>query len=116
MTYLFIFNDSPHATQRTYNGLRLALSLAKQKGTTVHVFLIGEAVVCGLTGFRPLQNFYNLEDMFKALLSMGGKIRLCHTCLEARGIQRDPLMEDAGVSSLDDLTAWTQEADKVLVF
>lgn len=32
MRTLFILNDPPYGTERSYNGLRLALSLAKNEG------------------------------------------------------------------------------------
>jgi uncharacterized protein involved in oxidation of intracellular sulfur len=38
---LFILNDPPYGTERSYNGLRLAGSMAKRDGSVVKVFLIG---------------------------------------------------------------------------
>ena len=40
---LFILNDPPYGTERSYNGLRVAGSLAKREGEEVKVFLIGDA-------------------------------------------------------------------------
>lgn len=40
MKFLIILNDAPYGTERSYNGLRLAGSLARQKGNDVKVFLI----------------------------------------------------------------------------
>jgi uncharacterized protein involved in oxidation of intracellular sulfur len=34
MNVLFILNDAPYGTERTYNGLRLALALAKNDPST----------------------------------------------------------------------------------
>ena len=41
MKYLFILNDPPYGTERSYNGLRLARELLKdpKAGNEVHVFL-----------------------------------------------------------------------------
>jgi len=33
MNYLIVLNDPPYGTERSYNGLRLALSLAQQQDT-----------------------------------------------------------------------------------
>ncbi len=44
------------------------------------------------------------------------RVLLCGTCMEARGLADADLMEGAVRSSLDELTALTLEADKVLVF
>jgi uncharacterized protein involved in oxidation of intracellular sulfur len=40
---LFILNDPPYGTERSYNALRLAGSLSKREGEEVKVFLIGDA-------------------------------------------------------------------------
>jgi uncharacterized protein involved in oxidation of intracellular sulfur len=42
MKTLLILNDPPYGTERSYNGLRLAHTLAKREGESVRVFLIGE--------------------------------------------------------------------------
>ena len=45
-TTLFILNDLPYGTERSYNGLRLAGSLAKRGTEKVPVFLMGDATDC----------------------------------------------------------------------
>ena len=54
MKYLVILNDPPYGTERSYNGLRLASSLAKAEATYVSVFLIGDGVGCALSGQTTL--------------------------------------------------------------
>jgi len=71
MNYLFILNDPPYGTERSYNGMRLA---------------------CGIP------------------------VGACGSCLDARGITDTELMEGGHRSSMEELTAWTREAEKVLVF
>ena len=39
--HLFILNDAPYGTERSYNALRLAISLAKVEGEQVRAFLMG---------------------------------------------------------------------------
>ena len=46
MKVLVILNDAPYGSEHTYNGLRLAASLAKQSGVEVKVFLAGDAASC----------------------------------------------------------------------
>jgi uncharacterized protein involved in oxidation of intracellular sulfur len=46
----------------------------------------------------------------------GTRIGACRTCLEARGIGDEMLLEGVQRCTLDDLSAWTEEADKVLSF
>ena len=43
MKVLFVLNDGPYGSERSYNGLRLAGSMAKKDGVEVKVFLIGDA-------------------------------------------------------------------------
>ena len=116
MKYLFILNDPPYGTERTYNGLRLASSLAKVEGSEVAVFLMGDSVGSGMTGQVTPNGYYNLERMLKGLALKGVKIGLCGTCMDARGIKPEALVEGGTRSSMEELTTWTREADRVLVF
>ena len=114
LRYLFILNDSPYGSQRTYNALRLARSLATSH-TEVSVFLLGDAVVNGLRRQSPADASYNVQEMLRML---GPKVPIgaCRTCLEARGIDDESLVEGVQRRTLDDLRDWTEDAEKVLVF
>ena len=46
MKFLFVLNDAPYGSERTYNGLRLAGALTKSAENEVRVFLLGDATVC----------------------------------------------------------------------
>ncbi len=116
MNYLLILNDAPYGTERSYNGLRLAGALAKQPGNAVSVFLMGDAVACAVAGQRTPNGYYNIERMLKGLANKRARVGLCGSCMDARGVQADSIVEGAQRSTLDELTAWTQESDKVLVF
>jgi uncharacterized protein involved in oxidation of intracellular sulfur len=116
MKYLVILNDPPYGTERSYNGLRLAGSLAKTEGATVKVFLIGDAASCALAGQTTPNGYYNIERMLKILVVKGAQIGVCGSCMDARGIKAESLIEGAHRSTMEELTAWTQEADKALVF
>ena len=113
---LLVLNDPPYGTERSYNGLRLAASLAKRVGEQVRVFLIGDAAACAKSGQKVPQGYYNLELMLGSVARRGGEIGVCGTCLDARGITDVELAEGCRRSSLDQLTDWTQAADRVLVF
>jgi hypothetical protein len=67
MTTLLILNDPPYGTERSYNGLRLALSLAKVEGSEVRVFLMGDAIGCAKREQKTPPGYYNLERMLKGL-------------------------------------------------
>jgi len=61
MKTLFVLNDPPYGTERSYNGLRLAGSLAKRDGEDVRVFLIGDSAACAKRGQAVPNGYYNLE-------------------------------------------------------
>ena len=116
MRFLIILNGPPYGNERSYNGLRLAGSLARQKDVQLKLFLIGDAVNCGKSGQRVPQGYYNIQLMLAALPRHGGVIGACGTCMDARGITDQELMEGVRRSSIEELTAWTLEADKVISF
>ncbi len=116
MHYLILLNDAPYGSERSYNGLRLAASLAKQEAATVSVFLIGDAASCAMAGQTTPNGYYNIERMIKGLTAKGVKIGICGTCMDARGIRAEMVIEGTHRSTMDELTRWTIEADKVLVF
>lgn len=115
MKYLFILNDPPYGTERSFNGLRLAGSLAKA-GEEIKVFLMGDAAVCAKAGQKLPNGYYNLEMMLKGVIRRGGEVGACGTCMEARGMAPEELMEGTKKSTLEELAEWTQWAEKVLVF
>ncbi len=113
MNTLFILNDAPYGTERSYNALRLARALARTQGQTVRVFLMGDAVACAKAGQKVPEGYYNAGDMVRMV---GGEVGLCGTCMDARGLEDDAMVEPARRSTLKALAEWTAEADKVLVF
>jgi len=116
MKILLILNDPPYGTERSYNALRLARALLKTGGEEVKLFLIGDAAACAKSGQKVPQGFYNIGDMLGMIIRAGGRIGVCGTCIDARGIEDKGLVEGALRSTMDELTAWTQWADKVMVF
>jgi uncharacterized protein involved in oxidation of intracellular sulfur len=116
MRTLFILNDPPYGTERCYNALRLANSIAKREGEEVKVFLLGDAAACAKAGQTLPQGYYSLERMLKVFGARGGETGVCGTCMDARGIVDGELAEGTHRSTLEELAEWTIRADKVLVF
>ena len=115
--YLIILNDPPYGTERSYNGLRLARSLLNNANEAeVKVFLMGDAASCAKGGQKVPEGFYNLQLMLGRVVRNGAQIGVCGTCMDARGIADPELLEGSHRSTLAELTAWTQWADKVIVF
>ncbi len=116
MKTLFILNDPPYGSERSYNGLRLAGSLAKREDQDVRVFLMGDAASCAKAGQAVPQGWYNVNRMLEVVIQHRGEIGVCGTCLDARGLKDAELVDGARRSSLSELTDWTLWADRVVVF
>jgi uncharacterized protein involved in oxidation of intracellular sulfur len=116
MKVLLILNDPPYGTERSYNALRLAGSLVKAAGEELRVFMLGDAASCAKSGQKVPEGFYNIQLMLNRVTRSGGKVGVCGTCMEARGISEAELIEGTRKSTLAELSSWTQWADKVLVF
>jgi uncharacterized protein involved in oxidation of intracellular sulfur len=113
---LLILNDPPYGTERSYNALRLARSLLEKGASGVRVFLMGDAASCAHGGQKVPQGYYNIADMLGGVIRRGGEVSVCGTCMDARGIGAEVLVAGAHRGSMDELTAWTADADKVVVF
>ena len=112
---LFILNDAPYGNERAYNGLRLAGALAAKEDQTVRLFLMADAVGCAKSGQKVPEGYYNVQIMLGKVLRKGG-VGLCGTCMDARGLRDEELIDGARRGTLTQLADWTAEADKVLVF
>lgn len=115
---LFILNDPPYGTERSYNALRLARNLLKraQGEAEVRVFLMGDAAACAKSGQKVPQGFYNIADMLGMVARAGGTVGVCGTCMDARGITEAELIQGAHRGTLDELTEWTLAAARVIAF
>jgi len=116
MKTLIILNDPPYGTERSYNGLRLAKGLLKNDPTVeLTVFLMADAVACAKRGQKPPSGYYNIEIMLKPVIRQG-KVLLCGTCMDARGLTDEDVTDGVSRSTMDELSANTFAADHVLVF
>lgn len=116
MKTLFILNDAPYGSERTYNGTRLAGTLSRQAGREVRLFLMGDAAAAAHRQQKVPSGHYNLESLLSALARHAGSIGVCGSCMDARGIAEADLIEGAHRGSMDQLAEWSAWADKVIVF
>lgn len=117
MKNLFVLNGAPYGDERTYNGLRLAGALAKREDSQVRVFLMGDAAIAAKGGQKVPEGFYNVQVMLgRVTRAAVDAVGVCGTCMDARGMQGDELMEGAHRGTLEELADWSQWADKVFVF
>src|SRR5262245_36302924 len=90
---LVVLNDPAYGTERSYNGLRLAHSLAKREGEEVRLFLLADAVNCALAGQKTPDGYYNLERILAAAIHRGAKVAICGSCIDARAIREEQLID-----------------------
>jgi uncharacterized protein involved in oxidation of intracellular sulfur len=115
MKMLFILNEAPYGSEKTYNALRLAMAIQKEHGDCqVRIFLMADAVNCALTNQKTPDGYYNIERMLKSVIHKGGEVQLCGTCCDARGIRSLTLVEGCDIGTMSLLAQWTVESDKVL--
>lgn len=113
---LLIVNGPAYGADETFNALRLAGALTRRDDTDVTVFLMGDAVTCAVAGQKTPDGYYALDRMLRTIHRHGGHLACCGTCLDARGLTKDIVIEEAPRSTMEELAAWTVEADQVLVF
>ena len=118
MKYLFVLNDPPYGTERSYNGLRLARELLKDatQDNAVRVFLVADAAACAKSGQKVPMSYYHVESFLKMIVRAGGEIGVCSTGMDTRGIADAELVDGTRRSTLAEWAEWTQWADTVLVF
>ncbi len=114
MKTLFVINDPPYGTERLYNGLRLAHTLIKHEHEVI-VFLMADAVISAKVGQKTPDGYYNAERMLRKVISKA-KVLLCGTCMDARGLADNEILDGTERSTMEALAQEIEQADKVLVF
>ena len=117
MKVLIIINDAPYGSEKAYNALRIAIQLQKDfPQAEVRIFLMADSATCAISGQTVPQGYYNIETMLTAVIYKGGKVKICGTCANARGLKGIKLVEGAEISNMSELTQWITDSDKVLTF
>ena len=112
-----IINDPPYGTERAWNALRLALaSVSAAVKSKVNIFLLGDAVSAAKRGQDTPEGYYNLEKMLRDLVKADATVRACGTCLKARALAQEDLIEGVGVGTMMELAKWVKESRVVLSF
>jgi uncharacterized protein involved in oxidation of intracellular sulfur len=115
---LIIINDAPYGTEKAYNALRMAMTLQMnyEQKVEINIFLLADAVFCGLPKQNTPNGFYNIERMLKSVINQGGHVKSCGGCCQARGIAETTFIEGVELSNMIEFAEWTFECDKVLTF
>ncbi len=116
MHVLLLLNDPPYGVERTYNGLRLGLNLVRRDDVDLTVFLMGDAVWAVKQGQTTPEGYYNAGRMLRGIVTKGGRLLVCGTCIDTRGLGVEEMIENAQRSSMDELGDLVLSADRSLVF
>lgn len=117
MATLIIINDPPYGTELAFNAVRLANAINKAQPHEENiVFLMADAVLAAKAGQKTPEGYYNLELMLKRFIRAGGRVLLCGTCMDARALGQDDMIDDDARSTMDELAAATIASDRTLVF
>ena len=113
-----VLNHQPYdGSDVTWNALRLAKTLHKN-GEDVNIFLMNDAVdLARDKTTKPDSYDYDLVEMIKVMYSQGIKLQACGTCNARCGIfKNEPYFDDEVSSTMQILSDWIVESDKVLTF
>ncbi|OGB27072.1 MAG: hypothetical protein A3I66_22530 [Burkholderiales bacterium RIFCSPLOWO2_02_FULL_57_36] len=117
MNVLFVLNAAPYGSESTYNGLRLAGALAKREHNIVRIYLMGDAAGAAKSGQKVPPGYYKVQLMLQAVVrNSAGNVGVCGTCMDARGIEVNELIEGTHRGTLEELADWSEWADKIFVF
>ena len=112
---LIVINDAPYGTEKAYNALRLAIAL-QARDAKIRVFLMADAVFCGMPGQETPPGYYNINEMIVRVMAKGARVAACGSCMKARGLAVDKLVKGIEQGSMAMLSEWTESCDKVHSF
>jgi len=112
-----IINDAPYGNEKSWNALRLASTSTNQElGNTVKIFLMGDAVLAAKKGQKTPDGYYNMEKMLVSLMQRSVEIKVCGSCIAARGITTEDLVEGVEKGSMNILATWIRESKNTVSF
>ena len=118
MKALLIFNRVPYDnTDVTWNGLRLASTLL-DNSVEVRIFLVNDAVDMARDAYTPPEGYdQNLSQILKELIKRGVTVKACGTCIARCGIFKNhPYFDGVEESTIQALTEWVMDSDKIVSF
>jgi uncharacterized protein involved in oxidation of intracellular sulfur len=117
MKELIVIHDAPYGNEKAYNALRHAMTVQKEHPEVkIRIFLMADSVSCAVKNQITPNGYYNVERMLKFILLNHGEVKLCGTCLDARGLKDITLLEGTERSTMSEFTNWVLDSDKVISF
>lgn len=132
-TFTIVINEAPYSGERAWNGLRFAKK-ALESGLAVNLFLMADAVYGARRNHQPPPQVPNLERLLEEVLEKGARVKVCTTCVEARGFEPTgefqscflgkkegglslgDLIKGVEMGTMQDLVDWSKDADQVITF
>ena len=121
-TLTVIVGEQPYGKERLYTTMRFVLA-ALFENLTVNLFLFEDAVLVCRKGQQPQEMPFlfdarmpNCEELMKAVINQGAKVKICGVCAAERALTQDDVVEGAEIASMSDLVKWVMDADKVVSF
>ncbi len=114
-TITIILQSPPYGDEKVWNALRLAKALTSAAiKMKVNIFLLGDTVTVAKRGQKTPEGYYNLEKMLKELVEQGVEVMACGTCINARGLTQEDIIEGIQAGTMMKLALWIIESEKVL--
>ena len=80
------------------------------------LFLMADAVTGARAGQMTPEGYNNIQLMLKRVMHADGRVMLCGTCMDARGMMDGEMIEGSSRSNMAELADVTVAAERVLVF
>jgi uncharacterized protein involved in oxidation of intracellular sulfur len=117
MTVLIVIHDAPYGNENTYNALRHAMTIqSEHKEVKVSIFLMADAVGCAVKNQKLPAGYYNIERMLNSVIKNGGEVKLCASCMNARGIEDNMIIDGSCRSTMSEFSNLVLSSDKVVSF
>ena len=117
-----VVGEPPYGKERVYSTLRFILA-AISEGHLVNLFILEDAVFLAKRGQDPPEfpglmeeHMPNCEELLKAAIKQGLKVKACGVCSQERALKKDELIDGVEIAGMRDLVKWVVDSDKTLFF
>ena len=121
MKTLFIINEHPFGNEHTWNALRLARRMS-QRDVEIRLFFFSDSVFCASQKDEFKSGAYDTENSLTyspaELISTtrNAEVLVCGTCCKTRDLGEDDLHDFASIGSLDSLSDWITDSDRIITY
>ena len=117
MKKITIIINNGSGSMRSWNAIRLASGML-DANMEVKIILFDDAVFCAKKGQTPPEDLegQKLANKLTELTKLGVAIWTCGTCMQAKGMTTDELVEGVAETCMMDVCNSIKESDNVLVF